>query len=94
MFELIQQKSLLLGDKNAIEELAHKDSARLLVLSDSHGSMTAIHSILNRFGAECDALCFCGDGTRDMLSVLASSLSNADFAKCIFLLASYNHPTR
>lgn len=83
MFELIQQKSLLLGNKNAIDALAQKDSARLLVISDSHGSSSAVHSILKHFGSTCDALCFCGDGSRDVLSVLANSLSHADFAKSI-----------
>ncbi len=83
MFEFVQQESTLLGNSAAIRELAHKDTARILVLSDSHGNAEVVRAILRCFGMASDALCFCGDGSRDFLSVLARSLSDADFAKCL-----------
>ena len=83
MFELVQQASTLLGSSAAISELAHKKEARILVLSDSHGNTDVVRAIFKRFGMTADAACFCGDGSRDVLSVLARSLSDADFAKCL-----------
>ena len=83
MFELVQQQSLLLGSSAAISDLAHKEQARILVISDSHGDANIVRTIIQRFGMAVDALCFCGDGSRDILSVLARSLSDADFAKCL-----------
>ncbi|MDE7141079.1 MAG: YfcE family phosphodiesterase, partial [Treponemataceae bacterium] len=52
--------------------------ARLLVLSDSHGNTKTVRAIVGTFGADCDALCFCGDGARDVLSVLATFASKAE----------------
>lgn len=89
MFEFIQQKFSLLGNIEAITALAQKEKARLLVLSDSHGNADIIHAIIRRFGMTCDALCFCGDGSRDILSTLKRSLSDADFEKCIPPVAAF-----
>ena len=83
MFELLQQPSFLLGRSDDIHALAHKPSARLLVLSDSHGMAQNVRAIITHFGAECDALCFCGDGVRDLLATTASLLGNAETAACI-----------
>ena len=83
MFDFIQQASGTLGNSTAASELAHKEKARILVISDSHGNTDVVRAILQRFGMASDAVCFCGDGSRDILSVLAGSLSDADFAKCL-----------
>lgn len=72
MFSFAQHQSFLLGTSDAIQAVAHQKTARLLVLSDSHGNTKIVRAIVGAFGADCDALCFCGDGARDMLSVLAS----------------------
>ncbi|MDE6736026.1 MAG: metallophosphoesterase [Treponemataceae bacterium] len=78
MFAFVQHQSLLLGTPDDIHALAHKKTARLLVLSDSHGNTKTVRAIVGTFGADCDALCFCGDGARDVLSVLATFASKAE----------------
>ncbi len=83
MFDFVQHKSCLLGNSAAISELAHKESARILVLSDSHGNASVIREILRRFGSTSDALCFCGDGSTDVLSALAFFHGNENLAKCL-----------
>ena len=78
MFAFVQHQSFLLGTPDDIHALAHKKTARLLVLSDSHGNTKTVRAIVGTFGADCDALCFCGDGARDVLSVLATFASKAE----------------
>ena len=78
MFAFVQHQSLLLGTPDDIHALAHKKTARLLVLSDSHGNTKTVRAIVGTFGADCDALYFCGDGARDVLSVLATFASKAE----------------
>lgn len=78
MFAFVQHHSFLLGTPDAIQALARKKTARLFVLSDSHGNTKTVRAIVGAFGADCDALCFCGDGARDVLSVLASFVSKAE----------------
>ncbi|MDE5613047.1 MAG: metallophosphoesterase [Treponemataceae bacterium] len=83
MFAFVQHQSFLLGTPDAIHTLARKKTARLLVLSDSHGNTNIVRAIVGTFGADCDALCFCGDGARDMLSVFATFVSKAEKASLI-----------
>lgn len=83
MFDFVQQKTYLLGSSAAISELAHKESVRILVLSDSHGNASMIREVLRQFGSTSDALCFCGDGSSDVLSSLAFFLSNESLSKCL-----------
>lgn len=66
-----QQPNLLLAADGGWERLATAEKARLLVVSDSHGSRETIAAILRRFGREADALCFCGDGADDLLALLS-----------------------
>ena len=63
-----QQENFLIGSKHDIEELAKKPSARFLIISDSHENEDAIFDILDNFGADCDALIFCGDGCLDFFA--------------------------
>lgn len=67
MTSIKQQDDLSISEDGAVQKLAEKDSARLIVVSDSHGSTNIIISIIKRFGYNADALCFCGDGIRDLL---------------------------
>ena len=60
----------IFGSKKDIENLSKKDSARLLVVSDCHGSSDILESIIRQFGKECDALLFCGDGIVDLLNII------------------------
>lgn len=70
MNALIQQESALIGSEKAIASLETRNSARLLVLSDSHGDLDTVRSIIMQFGTESDAMIFCGDGFCDIAACL------------------------
>lgn len=78
MNTLIQQKSLLVGSEEAIEELENKKSARLLVLADSHGEYKLLEAIIKEFGPECDAIIFCGDGNEDFVACVENANYDED----------------
>lgn len=81
MITLLQQKNLLVASEKAIENLREKKSARILVLSDSHGNARTFSFIVERFGETCDALIFCGDGIGDLVSLLERAHIDKTFAK-------------
>ena len=70
MVEISQHAQNIIGSKKAIDALAIKDHARLLVISDSHGRSAVMESIVRGFGSKCDALIFCGDGVCDIAQLL------------------------
>lgn len=80
---LYQTESGLLSDKESLEELASKDHARILVLSDSHGNYRIFQKILNQFGPGCDALVFCGDGIGDLAEILEQAKRDKEIKKTI-----------
>lgn len=63
----------MIGSKEDIENLAHKDHARILIISDSHGNYSVLEKIIRQYGKSCDALAFCGDGARDIAQLLSFS---------------------
>lgn len=65
---------------SSIEET---DKAKLLVVSDSHGSCRTLETIIRRFGPLCSVLCFCGDGAQDLLSVLEKAEDDESLLSCI-----------
>lgn len=65
-----QTKSFLIGSEKDIQALSEKESASVLVLSDSHGSENNAKAILDAFASDCDLLVFCGDGTYEIASLL------------------------
>lgn len=81
MIEIVQQESLAIGSLDAVKDFSEKDSARLLVISDSHGNSHIMQSIISSFGSMCDALCFCGDGLYDLIDTLEIAFSDNDFGK-------------
>lgn len=83
MIELIQQKNFAIGATGLSDALAEKDTVRLLVISDSHGSRDILMSILRKFGQGVDAMCFCGDGMPDLLGMLMLGYNNPDFSQFI-----------
>ena len=90
MNSLTQQKdSLLLGSKKAIEELAKKDSSRILLISDSHGAFFTFSTILKEFGKTCDALVFCGDGMSDFTKCVEEALYEKSFSECFPPVAAF-----
>lgn len=68
--ELKQQENLAIGSKEAISNLSQSASAKILVISDSHGSPRLVKTILYNHGKNCDGLCFCGDGMPDLVEIL------------------------
>lgn len=89
-FTLAQEDSFLLGSKAAVEELAQKEDARILVFSDSHCSSSAVSFILHKSAKECDALVFCGDGAGDLIDAF-SNPSLKDFIPPVVALVQGNN---
>ena len=83
MIEISQHKQNIIGARSAIEALETKDHARLLVISDSHGRYPVFESIVRGYGAECDALIFCGDGVSDIATLLYKQKSDKALAACV-----------
>lgn len=73
----------LIGTKADIEALAKKDHARVLVLSDTHGQYSLMEKIILRYGKDCDALGFCGDGAGDLAMLLSNSKTNKELKAAI-----------
>ena len=70
MDKLLQTENMLLASKDAENNLENKESARILVVSDSHGESELLEEIIQDFGPGCDALVFCGDGICDIVACL------------------------
>lgn len=83
MNALIQQDSALIGSENAIAALETQNSARLLVFSDSHGDLDTVRSIIMQFGAESDALIFCGDGFCDIAACLEEAFRDENLKEAL-----------
>jgi putative phosphoesterase len=77
MNALKQADSSLIGSEEAISRLESADKGRLLVISDSHGDADVLEAIVTEYGAECDALVFCGDGVGDYMTMFADSRKNS-----------------
>ena len=83
MIEISQHKQNIIGSREAIAALENKDHARLLVISDSHGRYGIFEGIVRGFGAECDALIFCGDGVLDIARLLYAAKADKELMDCI-----------
>lgn len=81
MIELSQGPDFAIGSRGAVKTLAKKESASLLVVSDSHGRPEIFRAIVERFGEGCDALVFCGDGIGDLCSCLEATKKSKKLAK-------------
>ena len=79
MIEIVQQENFAIGSQEAIDELAQKELATVLLISDSHGNARIMQSIIARFGSRCDALCFCGDGLLDLVETLERAFFDKEF---------------
>ena len=51
-----------------MEELAAKQNARILLVSDSHGRQAILEAIIKHSGKDCDAVIFTGDGADDFIN--------------------------
>ena len=89
MITLKQTVRHLLGAKRDIDSLAKKESARILVLSDSHGQRGLFRLIVEEAGPSCDALVFCGDGAGDFVSCMDDAASDKAFAELVPPVAAF-----
>lgn len=80
---LFQTEEGFIASRKDLEELAVKDHARILVLSDSHGNYKIFLKLLKQFGPECDALVFCGDGIGDLAEILELAQSDEELKQII-----------
>lgn len=63
--------------------LASKDSAKILVVSDSHGQPSNLRTALKTQGKSCDALVFAGDGIADLLTLMEEDSSTPAESKIL-----------
>ena len=89
MITPVQTEHHLLGTKRDIASLAKKASARILVLSDSHGQRELFRLIVEKAGPSCDALVFCGDGAGDFVSCMDDAASDVAFAHLVPPVAAF-----
>ena len=80
---LQDSETLLMGSTDAINALAQKDSANLLVVSDTHGAASTLSLIISEFGKESDALIFCGDGIPDLAAVIEHAINEPSYSDFI-----------
>ena len=60
----------MLATKEELTELDNLESAKLLVISDSHGDHSILNYAIENYGRDCDALLFLGDGIPDLFSMV------------------------
>ena len=89
MITLKQTERCLLGAKRDIDSLAEKESARILILSDSHGQRELFRLIVEKAGPSCDALVFCGDGAGDFVSCMDDAANDEAFAELVPPVAAF-----
>lgn len=51
--------------------LSQKDTASVLITSDSHGDTDILERVIKAHGPSADALVFCGDGVTDLLRIVS-----------------------
>lgn len=83
MNKLIQTESFFFATKEDLETLKNKDHARLLTISDSHGNYKIFLKIILRYGPDCDALIFCGDGTGDLMQIIEQAKSDEEIKNAL-----------
>ena len=80
MNDLKQLENGIIGSQDAVEALAAKKEARILLVSDSHGRRI-IDFILERFGSHVDAFVFTGDGAGDFIECLDKAEADENFMR-------------
>ena len=81
MNTLQQIKSGLLSSEEDIKKLSQMESAKFLVISDSHGAPFLMQELIESFAKSCDGIIFCGDGIGDLFHCIQLSEENKSFAK-------------
>lgn len=78
-----QLSSLIIGDRKAVNDLAEKETSRILVISDSHDIITIVQRIIEKSDTVYDALIFCGDGIGGLFAIFSKAIQDNDFAQKI-----------
>lgn len=89
MISLLQQDSGLVGSASEIAALAKMSDAEILLVSDSHGRKEILRTIIERFGKNCAAVIFCGDGIGDFCAVLSYTKKSKKFAQSFPPVAAF-----
>lgn len=76
MIKLSQCIHNLLGAEEDINALCKKPFARILAVSDSHGSRDTLLAVIKAMGNQCDAVVFCGDGVQDLLYCISCAIAS------------------
>jgi len=81
---LVQVRTGIVGSAEDIEKLASAKKATLLVLSDVHcDDYVLLVEIIKQFGADSDALVYCGDGIRDFARLFSEALTDEKIRESI-----------
>ncbi len=80
-FNIVQEG--IIGSKEALTKLAKSTSAKLLLVSDTHGYKQDLQSVICRYGNEVDALLFSGDGIDDVLYSISIALYDPELKKAL-----------
>ncbi|MGN0739454.1 MAG: YfcE family phosphodiesterase [Treponema sp.] len=78
---IFQTDNYLICSETDATELAQKEQAVILALSDSHGKSETLKIILEEFAPQCDMIAFCGDGASDLILNLELARKNKKFGK-------------
>lgn len=89
MIEIIENENRLIGSPQDIEALSKKESARILVLSDSHGNSEIFKNLVFHYGPGCDAIAFCGDGASDLAHLLEEAETSDELRSIIPPVIAY-----
>ena len=71
---LSQLSNGIFATEEQLESLKKKKNAKILVISDSHGDATVVGDIFKKFGPNCDAAVFAGDGIYDLISLMEKAV--------------------
>lgn len=71
---LSQLPNGIFATEEQLEALKKKKNAKILVISDSHGDATVVGDIFKKFGPNCDAAVFAGDGIYDLISLMEKAV--------------------
>ncbi len=74
MNSLSQLANGIFATEEQLESLKKKKNAKILVISDSHGDATVVGDIFKKFGPNCDAAVFAGDGIYDLISLMEKAV--------------------
>lgn len=83
MNSLCIESPSIIGSLVDMEELEDKTSGKILVVSDSHGECELVEKIIADFGADCDALVFCGDGMADIVACVEEASRNTSLREAL-----------